>query len=73
MALYSFRHDAKKHSGAFAFKCSPNTYWESVDMTINVLHEHMVPEWIMLPTPDEARQQRWSISHNVQWFEIPVI
>ena len=57
MALYSFRHDTKKHDGSFAFRCSANTFWESVDMTIDVLHEHMCPEWIMLPTPDEARQQ----------------
>ena len=54
--LYHLRGDSKKEHGSWQFDCSPALYWESVDMCIEVVHQFLCPEYIRLPTPDEARR-----------------
>ena len=49
--------DTHKHHGSWTFKCCISCHRESIDMALNVIFDHMVPIYISLPTPEEARKQ----------------
>lgn len=43
---------------------SKGVWWESIRDSINVLHEHLVPTYIALPTRDQARKEAELFDQN---------
>ena len=59
----------QRHAGA-SCQMSQNSIKKAVDMCINVMHEHFVPQYIVLPTSEEAIQEALDTYTNTGFWPI---
>ena len=55
--LYFCGHDTTSLHGSYAHGMSEGGVWQSVDYVINAMYDNFVPEWLTLPTEEQARRE----------------
>ena len=55
--FYFCGHDTTSLHGSYAHGMSEGCVWQSVDYVINAMYENFVPEWLTLPTEEQARRE----------------